>query len=347
MVTEHATITFYNINKCGFYMYGKSTPSFGTVESMLSDLSQWAVGKTLKQTKTFSSSENALPAYLIDARQQGDNFLVILWNEVPSSDQNIPSVSENTRFGGGANVILNEIKKGSIPGFATYFWFIPSKDLVATIKLKHVLTGHKSMQNYMYGFLSKSSQHVVSEMIETEDGEYEIKVKGYSEVPNSGQLTKKRHIPYFVTNIMKNPGEHDFILRNVNNLSKIEKVIELDLSRPEEVTLWQKLLEFTRVSKQQLGGVSTKIRYEISPNATLSDIKNMIKDWDAYGDSQGCDYGFVIKGSPQVYWLSRSLARARELALNIQRTDEEFIEPNSLLNELIGKRKIIFNAAGI
>ncbi|MDT8852979.1 hypothetical protein RN053_20940 [Pantoea dispersa] len=347
MVTEHATVTFYKINKCGFYRYGEDNVAFGSTKIMLSDLANWAKGKTLKQTKNFIGNDDVLPAYLIDSRQSGDNFLVVLWNEVPSSDGKVPSVSENTRFGSLAKAILNDIEKGSIPGFATYFWFIPSMNLVATIKLKHAFTGQKSMQLYLKTFLKQSCSYVVSDIVENDEGKHDVVIKGYSSVQYGKELTKKKHYPYFETGIIKNPGKHDIIKQNYNNISKIEKIIELDVANKEHMDIWQKLLVFTNISKRQNADVSTKIRYELSPDVSLKDVKSMIADWNENGVNDGCDYGFTFKGSSKVYWLSRSLARVSDFAFNIERNDEEFIEPNSLLKELVGKRRVLLNEAGL
>lgn len=347
MITEFATVTFYKIHKCGFYRYGGNDVAFGDAQTMLSDLVNWATDKTLKQTKNFTGNDEVLPAYLIDARQDGDNFLVILWNEVPSADGKVPSVSEDTKFGGQAKAILNAIEKGSIPGFATYFWFIPSLNLVSTIKLKHVLTGQKSMQLYLKSFLKQSCSYVVSELTETEHGSHEVVIKGYASTPYGIDVTEKKHYPYFEVGIIKNPGKHDIIKQNVDNISKIEKVIELDVAKKDHVEFWQKLLSFTKVSKRQTSGVSTKIRYEISPDVSPKDVDAMIADWNKNSSNDGCDYGFTLKGSSKVYWLSRSLARVSDFQFDITRNDEEFIDPDSLLKELVRKRRRLLKEAGL
>lgn len=71
----------------------------------------------LKQTKTYEANDEVLPAYLLDMKRAGDNVVLLLWNEVPSTDQSVPSVQEDTEFGTDPTVILNSIQKGSIPRF--------------------------------------------------------------------------------------------------------------------------------------------------------------------------------------------------------------------------------------
>ncbi|MFJ5428231.1 hypothetical protein ACIPUP_03580 [Pectobacterium actinidiae] len=346
MILETATITFYRIQKCGYYLYGAAEPAFGGCSELLADLAMWANGKTLKQTKTYEANEEVLPAYLLDVKQDSDNVVLLLWNEVPSTDQSVPSVEENAQFGTGPAVILNSIQEGSIPGFATYFWFIPSLNLVASIKLNHPLTGQKAMQCYLQHFLKQSSSHVVAESVEMEDGTHEVVIKGYKVNPEDDELPKKKHYPQFVSGLVKNPGKHEVIRQNANNVTKIEKVVELDVSKADEFSLWQKLLINMHISQPQNADVSTKIRYELSPDVDLNDIEGMINDWNENSDTNSCDYGFVFKGDSKMYWLSRSLARTK-FPLNLERQDAEFVSSASLLAELVGKRDVILREAGI
>lgn len=346
MAIESATITFYKINKCGYYLYGADQVAFGNCLELLADLNGWATGKTLKETKTYEANDEVLPAYLLDFKESGDNFVLLLWNEVPSTDQNVSSVAETAHFGTGPAVILNPIQKGSIPGFATYFWFVPSKGLVASIKLNHPVTGQKAMQCYLHNFLKHSSNRALVEGVEKEDGSFEAVVKGYKVNPDDDNLPKKRHYPQFVTGLVKNPGKHDIIKQNANNISKIEKVVELDVSKPAQLDLWQKLLINMHISGPQNAAVSTKIRYELSPEVDLNDVDGMIADWNDNAETNACDYGFVFKGDPKMYWLSRSLARTK-FPLDLERQDAEFVSSDSLLKELIGKRNVIFRDAGV
>ncbi|WHP81820.1 hypothetical protein MQ089_08355 [Edwardsiella anguillarum] len=346
MILETATITFYRIHKCGYYGYGDLLPAFGNCAEMLTDLASWAEGKSFKQTKTYEGNDEVLPTYLLDMKRADDNVVLLLWNEVPSTDQSVPSVQADAEFGESPDVILNSIEPGSIPGFATYFWFVPSMNLVASIKLNHALTGQKAMQVYLHSFLKQSSSHVVAEMTDQADGTYDIVIKGYKVNPDDDSLPKKKHRPQFSVGLVRNPGKHDFIRQRANSVSKIEKIVELDVSKAEDYSLWQKLLIGMRVSQAQSSDVSTKIKYELSPEVDIDDINGMIDDWNDNHDTNSCDYGFTFSGDSKKYWLSRSLART-QFPLNLERRNAEFVTSASLLNELVGKRELILREAGV
>ncbi|EOA3299796.1 hypothetical protein ACUH7A_004022 [Yersinia enterocolitica] len=346
MAVEQATFTFYRISKAGFYRAGSADPAFSNTSEMLTELKNWAAPKTLKQTKTFEANEDRYPSYLVDTKNNVDDWVLLLWNEVPSNGQRMPSLSENARFGEGPEVIMNPIQDGSIPGYATYFWFMPNSGLMATVRLHNKLTAQSSLQQYLQCFLKQSSKHVRSELVELDDGSHEVKITGYMLNPDDDNEDRKHYYPRFSTHLVKNPGKHDEIRQRANNVKKIERVLELDLAQPEDLGLWQKMLDWVNLGQQEGAGISTKVRYTISPDVNLKDINDMIDDWDA-DESEVNDYGFVFEGDPnKIFWLSNSLART-QFELDLIRENDEFVQSQSLLDELIRKKNLIIGGAGL
>lgn len=346
MAIEQATLTFYRINKAGYYRMGATDAAFGNVSEMLEDLKAWAEPKTLKETKTFEADEERYPTYLVDSRQTAGDWALLLWNEVPSNGQRMPSLSEDSMFGHEPNVIMNPIQEGSIPGYATYFWLIPELNLMATVRLHNKLTSQGSLQKYLQCFLKQSSRHVVAEVVETEDGSHEVQISGYKANIDDLNEEDRRYYPRFSASLIKNPGRHEVIRQKANFVKKIERVIELDLSQPEELGLWQKMLDFVQLGADQGVGASTKIKYIVSPDVTLEDINQMIEDWDQDA-SEINDYGFIFQGEPnKTYWLSNSLSRT-QFDLRIERENDEIVNLQSLLDELHDKKERILRGAGL
>ncbi|WP_250318546.1 hypothetical protein [Rosenbergiella gaditana] len=273
---------------------------------------------------------------------------MILWNQIPSNGQQIPSISETSKFGVDPSVILNPLQEGSIPGYATYFWFLTDRNLLATVKLHNKLTSQGSLQHYIHCFLKGSSEHVVAKAVTKEDGKVEVCISGYKKDVADEHEVQKHYNPGFTTSLVRNRGKHDIIRQNANNIKKIERVIELDVSKPEQLGLWQKMLQFSRLggNNSQYADTSTKVRYTLSPHVTLEDLNAMIDDWES-DPNEVNDYGFYLGGeSNRPYWLSKSLART-EFGLNIERENVEFVQLNSLLNSLVSKKVEILKGAGI
>lgn len=346
MLSEKAVITFYNINKAGYYAQGSKQPAFGGVLETLSDLQRWAKPKKLKQTKTYEANEERYPCYLVDAKKNGDDWAILMWNEIPSNGQQVPSISETAQFGADPEVILNPLQQGSIPGYATYFWLLPDKNLLATVRLHNKLTSQASLQYYLQCFLKQSSQHVVSEPFTNEDGSVEVRITGYKSDPSDPDEEKKHYNPRFSSSLVRNGGKHEVIRQNAEKIKKIERVVELDLAKPEQLGLWQKMLQVVHLDAPQGAGISTKVRYTVAPDITLKDVNAMIDDWEA-DPSEVNDYGFYFEGETnKPYWLSKSLARM-DFELELERENVEFVQLESLLNDLVKKKNTILKGAGL
>ncbi|SUC23342.1 Uncharacterised protein [Proteus mirabilis] len=346
MVTEQAVFTFYKIKSAGYYTYGSEQASFGSTTEMLEDLQMWASAKTLKQTKTFEANDERYPCYLVDAKRNGSDWALLIWNEIPTNGQQVPSISETAQFGADPEVILNAVQGGSIPGYATYFWFLSDKNMLATVRLHNKLTSQASLQHYLNCFLKQSSRHVLAAPFTNEDGSVEVRVTGYKNNPLDETEEDRHYNPKFKANLVRNRGKHDIIRQNAEHIRKIERIIELDLAKPEELGLWQRMLQSVKLSEAQGAGITTKVRYTLSPNVSLEEVNLMINSWEA-DLSDVNDYGFYFEGeSNKPYWLSKSLART-EFQLDIERDNIEFVQLDSLLNELVRKKNIILNGAGI
>lgn len=346
MAASPAVFTFYRINKAGYYSHGSQQPAFGSTAEMLTDLQGWARTKTLKQTKTFEANEERYPCYLVDAKNSGNDWGLLIWNEIPTNGQQVPSISETMRFGADPQVILNAVQGGSIPGYATYFWFIPDMNLFATVRLHNKLTSQSSLQYYLNCFLKQSSRHVDAEPIRNEDGSVEVRIKGYKNNPADRNEEEKHYIPKFSSVLVRNGGKHEIIRQNAAHVKKIERIVELDLTKRQELELWQKMLQVIHLAPQQGPNVTTKVRYTLSPDVTLQDVNAMIDDWEA-DPSEVNDYGFYFEGqSNKPYWLSKSLARM-EHQLDLERENIELVNLDSLMRELVRHKNVILNGAGL
>ena len=178
---EVAKLNFYSVNKCGYYKHGASEAIFGNLPIILSQLRNWATQPQfcLDSTCTFSLTENdgdSLRVFCFDIlpnNANGDYFLTT-WNETPSNQGKVPSVSGNQPVG-SAQVHLNEIEEGTIPGYATYFWFIPELNIFLTIRFQHLLNGQQNLVKYINGFIEQRSDHAVITQMDDDN----VEILGY------------------------------------------------------------------------------------------------------------------------------------------------------------------------
>ncbi|MFB9159924.1 hypothetical protein [Chromobacterium violaceum] len=325
---ETAKVTFYKIKACGFYRRGEDRPDFGSISTLLADLKEWSRGKHLVQTKVFEpqDGQDIHPAYLLDIKEQNGSWVVATWNQTPANEAGVASIKGESSVG-DAEIVMNEIDPESIPGFATYFWFLPDRGIFASVRFQHLWTGQKSMQLYLDAFLASFSRHVV--FGEKEDAD--VVVVGYCENPGE---PPRNLSPRFRTALEQKPGKKDIIRENATNIRKIIRKSTLQLNRHPDYAWWQTFLHKTHISEPQARPEKVRVQYEISTSVTLQDVNAIISDWDEHHEREWDDYGFTLKGQPnQPLWLSHSLAR-EEFELDIERNNPEVVNSESLLASL-------------
>lgn len=341
MSTETASITFYSITQCGFYSWGGDTPLFGTTSQLLTEIEAWSKGKELQQTKLYEPKGDLLPVYLLDITQHGNDWLVTIWNQVPSTEKGVASVMGSSKVG-DANVVMNQVAKGSIPGFATYFWFLPNTEVFASVRFRHLITAQKAMQEYMESFLEFASSHAV---LERQEGPHiDAILMGYKEDPAGSEQPSLKIYPKFRAELVKKPGKHEHILKNIEQISRVERSMQLRLDKKEDLSMFQAILRFTNMHNPVNPPKQMRFNYRLATGVTKDEVQAIIDSWNAGAEKQWDDYGFVFRGSNSIHWLSHSLAR-EDVDLNIERTNDEVVEPVSLLEALHANKTDLLSKA--
>jgi hypothetical protein len=321
----------HEITKSGYAIRGQPNTIFGNVGELLPDLERWSRGKTLEQTNLSGPREDGDGAYLLDARHSGDRYLLTLWNPVPATDGQVASVRRTSDVG-AAHVVMNEIAVGTIPGFATYFYFMPAARRVACVRFQHKQYGTGNMRSYLRSFLRYGGRHVVFDD-EAEEGA-DIQIAGYAE---NGVPPVRKLKPLFDTVPCARDGDVRLLLQHADRITKVLRKTELNLAVREESVLWQKLLE--AVHLRPAGRPLEPVRLQFSMDGSLNadQVRAVVADWEAgrFGEEDWEDVGFVLAGeSGKPHWLSHSLARTA-LQLDVRRDSIEVVNPGSLLRQLV------------
>lgn len=332
MAAETAKFLFFDVEKCGFYQSRQPAPIFGGLQQMLEDLHAWSNGLSLAETQTFTPAEdsNLMPVYLLDIQPSQDGWLVVTWNEVPSTAGAVASVNRNSRVG-NADVTANEFPDGGIPGFATYFYFVPSRNVFASVRFQHSNSGQPGMRSYMDAFLSMYSRYAVTEGVGRE-----IVVKGYRQRGDGfhyeGDQYEIAH-PRFVTALHTVPGHWDFIRENLDEIRKVIRKTNLHLNRQEDLSTWQTMLRCAKLSRPARTPDKVRVSFEIASPVNEDEFNAMTEEWEDRNTREVDDIGFRMKGDQEIHWLSKASAKT-ELQLNIDRVNSEVVTPESLLRAI-------------
>src|SRR5690625_7873119 len=101
-------------------------------------------------------------------------------------------------------------------GYHFLFWFILSKNVLATILLQYRMNVKKNLDKYFKEFISKFSDYVVL----GDSDEADFNVVGYSEKDGDEPINLHSQ---FKTSIVRKPGQIDYILEQKNQIRKITR----------------------------------------------------------------------------------------------------------------------------
>jgi hypothetical protein len=216
-VAIEVSVWVFNIATCGYYESAKSKKGapalFGGISDCLAGLGEWTYGKRLSETSTYSplaDSETGQAFFLCLEKGANGDFLLGLWNKIQTNSNKIASVGVNDIVGQVVTEIT-EIDEDRIPGYATYFYFMPAEGKVATVRVKHPLNGLYNLKAYIKNFMMHiNPKHVV--LGDAEEGSDEIPVIGYREHPGSPDILKLRS--RFRLESIARSGEKEFLVAN-------------------------------------------------------------------------------------------------------------------------------------
>ena len=334
---EEAKITMYKITACGYYKRREpEVPQFGSLSTTLGDLRHWIAGKLLRETKTYGvDADTKPPTYVVDVTEYHGDWLLTLWNELETTDGKVASIDGLAQVG-RANVTMTQFGEGSIPGFATYFWFMPDVGLMATIRFQHASGGQPSMNKYLKSFLSQFSANVVLAEEEIENGE--ISIIGYRASPSTAVTQYK---PQFKTELLRKLGPIDFLLEHAEKIRKVSKKEVLKIAERPKRDWWQTLLANLHLETPNAPPHEVKVNYEVEVGGLNTDqLQTIVDAWQA--EDQGSNnYGFDLRGeSGRTYWLDHAFVKD-SVTVDVQRQNDEIVVAESLMvrvSEFLCKR---------
>ncbi|QJQ03792.1 hypothetical protein C798_27175 [Herbaspirillum rubrisubalbicans Os34] len=232
---------------------------------------------------------------------------------------------------GQPEVHINEVVANSIPGYATYFWAIPQRNVIASIKFKHSATGQRPMSTYVSRFMATYSSYA---LVSTDADGNDI-IVGFTDDPASNEPKAAR--PAFKTGIFPKPGAVAYILANHERIKKVIRRGHVSSQKAVDVSLWQSARRFLR-SPERFAGyepVKERVYLELEYQPNLEELQEMIQAETEDPDVSGWeDMGFEFQGEGNKrHWLGKAAASG-EFNLDIDRSGEETVNLAALLTTL-------------
>ena len=327
---EEASINFYRVARCGYYKHGKRAPAFCGLSDTLGELFQWVKDgkKSLSETCPYEieDGEEGYRTFCFDIVNSKGNgeYIITTWNETPSTEGNFASVN-GTNKPGHASVSLTAVPKNHIPGYATYFWFIPKRNILATIRFHHAVNGHQNLCRYMKFFLAKWTSHVVTD---DDDEDADHSIVGY----RKNDKSEAEHLnPMFRSLVLRKPGQIEQLRKNREDIRTIYRKNLLSHKSNADVSFFSGLLVQLGLQDPPKPNHDIRVKYEFNHTPEEVELNHIIAEWEKEHNTKWDDVGFKLRGDSEIIWLSHTLAK-RTIELDVTRSNAEIVDAESLLN---------------
>ncbi len=332
MAKVKAELHFYDVKNCGLYLGRSDEARCLTLSSLMKDLRAWGLekDKPLVETSTFNSNKSYKPSYLFGMSEHSGQFLLSLWNAVPQSSKGIGKVDGASKPG-KLKVSHAKIGASDIPGYATFFWILPSSNQVVAVKLENPTFGVVQFREYIKGFLGNFSSYIVNRVV---DGEV---LTGYSDKPKKtagpdDRVPIPKLKPRFSFSARKIPGKQDEILAKSTRVSKLVRDIYVyNNLKDQNSGILERLSEmFNSLEPKN----KRKVRVSMPVELNRDDVKELIDLYNENDQSEIYDVGFVFSGeSGHIEWLSGS-NKKEVVSLNVKWISDDQPDLDSLLKSL-------------
>ncbi|MCG9649317.1 hypothetical protein L1D24_12150 [Vibrio brasiliensis] len=322
-MSERASIRFYDVKHCGLYKPRGRHCTLGSFSEILHNIYNWArePGRLILNTCSYEVNEEFdqefLETYLVSAQLHAENgdYLFCFWNRTHATGDSVYALDASAQL---TNVSENVFHQGnlpasSIPGFATYFWFIPSRSVMATITFGNPRSGMNAFSYWLESFFRTESRYASFDQ--------DCQFKGY--LAADGTIHEDLE-PRFTKQLYRNPSKRELILSNCNHIRGLTRRINLERSQITDKDLLDRLKCKVGISTDtEVDKHDISLKYEFSYTPTENEIREI---FDAYESSNSRsnweDVGFIFPdnngfGAEKTEWLSKSFAKIK-LVIDIE-----------------------------
>lgn len=289
---ETGHMNFFNIDHCGLYKVGFKATHGCEVDETFRLISEWVAGRSLASTIPWDPDEsrtNKSKCYCKDVyhdKKTGDYFLV-LWKSDTDSAGTLWGAQEDNQTGTGEVIKYTNQYKGNkvIWGRPCYYWVIPSKNTVVSIKFDHSVCDAKLFEDYIFYCVNNRVKHKKRKREYTEKGFVRLTVEGED---------KQRYQYRFgmsLKSLNTSSAELNDLAKRVTHIVRRESIlVDSKDERAEWVKKFTEVIPYVRAkpkSKKRRIEVRAEakpskeeIKYIIEKNATENRKSN---DWDNVG----------------------------------------------------------------
>jgi len=342
---EKASIRFYEVKKCGLYKPNARHASLGSFLAITDNIFNWshAANRLVQSTCTYEVDGDFemdfLETYLASIKKDNSSgdFILTTWNRTHDSGDSVYALDPSATVD---SITSNTFHRGnlpatSIPGYATYFWLMPSLNTMATITFGSPRSGMSPFSYWLESFINVESRYCRR----SDSGD---EILGYAEADNPPDSELEAR---FIRVLHKNPAKRQMIIANRSRIKRIIKRVKLDRAQIVHSGAIDNLAKLLGIDRHpEITSSELPLTYELGYTPTEEQLEEIISAYENSNTKTNWeDVGFVFPkknsfGANEKEWLSKSFAKTN---INLQ---VDWVVPGQLINtqnllEIIQQRR--------
>lgn len=331
---EKGHMNFFNIDRCGLYRNGSEETHGCEIEETFHLISDWVKGRALAYTIPWDpahSRTNKSKCYCKDVHydEKTGDFFIVLWKSDTDSAGTLWGAKEDSQTGVGEVIKYTSQYKGGkvIWGRPCYYWVIPSKNLVVSIKFDHSVCDTKLFEDYVIACINNRVKH--------KGRRREFTDKQYVRIAVEGEGGRRYQYRFGVSlkSLNTSSAELSELAKNVTHIIRRESIlVDSSNERAEWVKKFNQLVPYLGV-KAKSKTRRIEIKAEASP--TVEEIKVIIgkNAQEHRGPSEWDNVGFETESG--ITWVDRYRMRGY---MSISGAIESTFSAARLCDEIAKKR---------
>jgi hypothetical protein len=336
-------ISFFKINKCGTYTFTKKGPFNFEPAEFLNALEIWREGKDFENTLPWSPKKNKPQLRLLNishSPENGDYLLTFIKSDQDSSSEQVGIVE------GERKVIKRSDDhngKKVTWGKPCYYWFIPSLDIIASIKFDHSRCDSKLLQDWVCSTVKARMEVPGAEKRTTENNYVQFVYSEETEsAPQENKETKTQFLfDISIKSVKTKNTELQKLASEVTHIITRERIelIKPD-NRPYLLKTLSKIPKILDRSADKQSKLNRMVEFRIEASPNVEDIKEIIEGCSleiSPDDREHTNVGFMTR-SGKVKW-SDEYRLTKDIS--IDNGGQPIIPCDVLLKKLQSERTLI------
>lgn len=359
---ENGLITFFQVTECGFYRLkaDENKPNRkvshyvkGSLEESLNLVMDWVKGRDFSQTIPWdvASNPNRTKVYFKDVYKDEDSgdTLIVFCKALTNEKGDLSGFVEDAKVGDVKNDVVqvsNKVKgQKLIYALPMYYWFIPSLNIIASIKFPHSLASTTSISEYIKrcidNFAPSTNRKVSNSTVHNSFLKQDINVKRVSYESDC----KKFSMSYKMEAVLKELSIKEVSLKQL--AKEITHIVVRDtISSSKELEANVLFDLWNKITKKQ-GRIRQKNHVEIVTEVHLDPQKlaDVLAVYDEENpiNTDWTNVGFRTGNDDTTKWFDSYVDRKHIQLDPILKRENSYFPAQTILDVLLLDRKELLN----